>query len=75
MTLMHSLMWNTSEFCESFQVWSQVALCKAYTALKNVKNWQKKSRKSGKSDIVISGKNAPVAELSKAESFSLKFFS
>ena len=41
MVLMHSLMWDTSEFYKSYQVWSQEARCKAYTALKNVKNWQK----------------------------------
>ena len=48
MVLIHSLMWNTSEFCESFQVWLQETLCKAYSALKKVKNW----RKSGKSVIL-----------------------
>ena len=61
MVLMHSLMWNTSEFCKSFQVWSQEALYKVYTALKTSKTDKKKSQKSGKSEIAISGKNDRLA--------------
>ena len=60
----------TSEFYKSFQVWSQEALCKAYTALKTSKTDKKVTKMWKKSDIVISRKNAPVAELSKTESFS-----
>ena len=47
----------------------------AYTALKTSKTDKKKSRKCEKSDIVISRKNAPVAELSKTESFPRTIFS
>ena len=73
MDLMHSLMWTTYEFCKSFQVQSQEALCKDYTALKTSKT-NKSHQKVGKSDIAIFRKNAPVAEVSKTESFPLTLF-
>ena len=69
MVLMHALMWDTPEFYKSFQVWSQEALCKAYTALKTSKTDKKSHENVKKVILSFIGKTLLLRNLARQRGF------